>query len=164
MKNSFDSGSNLRLLWLACIAALAAPPAQCAMAPALAGGAGGLSGAGVVAAAVQGGPVVTAAAAALSLTPGVLQAVDATRLAVLVAGHRVPLHPTALRVLGPGGQSLGGAAALRAGMVVRFALEPAGAIALSAGPVRTDVPPAANPLAAPGDARRIVLVYVDRAP
>lgn len=80
-----------------------------------------------------------ASAPALNLARAVLDAVDLAGGAVTVAGQRLPLHPDALRVLGPSGQALG-PRALQAGQQVRLALEPAGPL------VRE---------------RRVLLVYID---
>lgn len=85
-----------------------------------------------------------AAAGTMALASGVLGQVDAAAQRVTLNGHPVLLHPTGLRVLSSQGQPLGGVAALRSGMVVRFALEPAGGRAEAE--------------------RRIVLIYVDRQP
>jgi hypothetical protein len=84
-----------------------------------------------------------ASAPTLVLASGVISAVDAAAQRITLTGRSVPLHPGALRVLSASGQPLPGAAALRPGMAVRFALEPA-------GPNETD--------------RRIVLIYVDHQP
>lgn len=85
----------------------------------------------------------TAPAAGLTLAQGVLGAVDSRSMRITINGQMLPLHPSQLRVMSPQGQTLGGAAALRAGMVVRFAQE--GAAAAEAE-------------------RRVVLIYVDRQP
>ena len=94
----------------------------------------------------------------LSLVSGRIEAVDAEGRAITVRGKPVPLHPTQLRVLGPRGQPIGGARALRPGMQVRFALEPEVAVAAVAAPAG-----AARPGAAPAEEapRRIVLIYID---
>lgn len=76
---------------------------------------------------------------ALDLVAARLDAVNVAAGRVVVNGRSVTLHPSALRVIGPGGQALGGAAALSAGQQVRFALEPGTAAE-----------------------RRIVLVFIDR--
>ncbi len=79
------------------------------------------------------------AAPALDLVSARLDAVDSATGRVLIRGRLVPLHPQALRVIGPGGQAMAGAASLAAGQAVRFALEPGNA-----------------------PERRIVLIYIDR--
>jgi hypothetical protein len=93
---------------------------------------------------------------ALDLVAARIDAVDATATSITVRGRPVPLHPTLLRVLGPGGKPLGGPRLLRAGMQVRFALEPEPAAPASAATARTGA-------AAEQPARRIVLIYVDTA-
>lgn len=89
----------------------------------------------------------TAAGNALDLVSARLEAVDQGAGSVTVRGQRVPLHATALRVLGRGGQVLG-PRSLRAGQAVRLALEPA-------------APAPAASANAPAPARRIVLIYID---
>ncbi len=97
----------------------------------------------------------------LDLVSARIDAVDAGARAITVRGKPLPLHPTRLRVVGPGGQALSGARALRPGMQVRFALEPeapagrattAGASQTTAG---ADAAPATRP---------IVLIYIDSQP
>jgi hypothetical protein len=85
-----------------------------------------------------------AAVTGLPLSSGVLEAVDAAHHRITVRGTTVLLHPSALRVFGPGGAALSGAQALRPGMTLRFALEPA------------------SPASAADSVRRIVLIYIDR--
>lgn len=89
-----------------------------------------------------GTPPPAAAAPALDLVSARLDAVDSAAGRVVIRGQSVPLHPQALRVIGPGGQVLAGAGSLAAGQSVRFALEPS----------------------QPGTARerRIVLIFIDR--
>lgn len=89
----------------------------------------------------------TASGNALDLVSARLEAVDQGAGSVTVRGQRVPLHATALRVLGRGGQVLG-LRSLRAGQAVRMALEPA-------------APAPAASANAPAPARRIVLIYID---
>lgn len=94
-------------------------------------------------------------APALTLLAARIDAVDLKAGTLTVRGIAVPLHPSALRILGSGGQSLGGPASLRAGMNVRIGLEPEAA---ASGAARTPVPAASRgepPL------RRIVLIYID---
>lgn len=93
----------------------------------------------------------------LSLMSARIEAVDAEGRAITVRGKPVPLHPTQLRVLGPRGQPVGGARALRPGMQVRFALEPE--VTVSAAPPASTARPGAAPAEVP--ARRIVLIYID---
>jgi hypothetical protein len=89
----------------------------------------------------------TASASTLDLVSARLEAVDLGAGSVTVRGQRVPLHATALRVVGRGGQVLG-PRSLRAGQAVRLALDtPAQAPAAAAS--------------APAPARRIVLIYID---
>ena len=52
----------------------------------------------------------------LDLVSARIDAVDAGARAITVRGKPLPLHPTRLRVVGPGGQALSGARALRPGM------------------------------------------------
>lgn len=80
-----------------------------------------------------------------------IDAVDADGRHITLRGNSVPLHGQQLRVLGPGGAALSGVQALRAGMQVRFGLEPEARVGNPAG------------LAAPPE-RRIVLIYVDSQP
>jgi hypothetical protein len=108
---------------------------------------------------VSAAPVAGAVAATLELVAGRIEAVDAKAGTVTLRGAVLPLH-AALKVLGPGGQALGGVGALRRGMVVRFALElPPSA---AAGADAATISRAAASAAARG-ARRIVLIYVDAA-
>ena len=73
---------------------------------------------------------------------------------ITVCGKPVPLHGQQLRVLAPGGAALAGARSLRAGMQVRFGLEPE----------PRPAPVTAGAAAAPPTERRIVLIYVDAQP
>ena len=110
---------------------------------------------------VQAEPAVGAAAATLDLIVARIEAIDAKTNTVTVGGKPVPLHPTQLRVVGPGGSALAGVSALRPGMRVRFALEPE---ARGAGLPAVIVTPA-SPHASPAEASRpIVLVYIDAQP
>lgn len=80
-----------------------------------------------------------------------IDAVDTDGRHITLSGKSVPLHGQQLRVLGPGGAALSGVQALRAGMQVRFGLEPEARVGNPA------------PLGAPPE-RRIVLIYVDSQP
>lgn len=102
-------------------------------------------------------PAPGADAAAPSLLAARIDAVDANAGTITLRGRPVPLHPTQLRVLGPRGQALGGARALRAGMQVRLALEPETPVIASPAAVAGTRQPAV-PAPAP---RRVVLIYVD---
>jgi hypothetical protein len=144
---------SIRSCILACAAAAATLATSAALATAVAGpeGTAGQARRSVIAAPAPGvnGP-------ALTLITARIDKVDASGQSVTLRGQSVALHPTALRVLGPGGQPLGGPQALRAGMRVRFALEPEPVQAAGAATGRAS---AASDAAAP--ARRIVLIYVD---
>jgi hypothetical protein len=65
-----------------------------------------------------------AATQTMALSQGVIGAVDVGRREVTIGGQVVTLHPTRLRVVGPGGAGESGASSLRKGMHVRFALDP----------------------------------------
>ncbi len=126
-----------------------------------AGGAAAVAVSGTDGTADQGRRTVIAAPAngvdapVLTLVAARIDAVDLKAGTLTLKGLAVPLHPSALRILGSGGQSLGGPANLRAGMNVRVGLEPEAAVSAAAA---TPVPAAsrgAPPL------RRIVLIYVD---
>jgi hypothetical protein len=108
---------------------------------------------------VSAAPAAGAVAATLELVAGRIEAADAAAGTITLRGAVLPLHP-ALKVLGPGGQALGGARALQRGMVVRFAFEPP---ATPAGDKAAASAPAVASAAARG-ARRVVLIYVDAAP
>lgn len=90
-------------------------------------------------------PTAGAAATTLDLVAARIDAVDLAAGTVTVRGQRVPLHASALRVLGRAGQVLG-PPSLRAGQMVRLALE---------------APARAGSANAPAPARRIVLIYID---
>ncbi len=132
----------LALAWLAC-----AGPAQAA---ALAGGKPDDGRRPVLAAATAG-----ADAATLDLASGRIDAVAADGRSIQLQGRVVPLHPSQLLVLAPGGQRYNSAVALRPGMRVRFALEPLPRSS-AAGP--------ATQAATADVARRIVLIYIDNTP
>lgn len=87
-------------------------------------------------------PAPAASVPALDLVAARLDAVDSAGGRVVIRGQSVPLHPQALRVIGPGGQVMAGAGSLAAGQSVRFALEPS-----QTGTARE---------------RRIVLIFIDR--
>lgn len=121
-----------------------------AQAAALAGGSTDAARRPVVAA-----PTTGADAATLDLASGRIDAVAADGSAISLQGRLVPLHPSQLLVLAPGGQRYNSSNALRPGMRVRFALEPL---------LRSSTA-AATPAAATADAtRRIVLIYIESAP
>jgi hypothetical protein len=110
---------------------------------------------------VPSAPAAGADAPALDLINARIDAVDAEARAITVRGKPLPLHPTRLRVVGPGGQTLSGARVLRPGMQVRFALEPeprAGRVAAAGA-----ADPAGGADALPA-ARPIVLIYIDSQP
>lgn len=101
-------------------------------------------------------PAASLGAPMLELVSARIDAVDADGRSITVRGKPVPLHGQQLRVLAPGGGALPGARSLRAGMQVRFGLEPeARPVAQTASPVAAAAPPAE---------RRIVLIYVDSQP
>ena len=110
---------------------------------------------------VQAEPAVGADAATLDLIEARIEAIDAKANTVMVGGKPVPLHPTQLRVVGPGGLALAGVSALRPGMRVRFALEPEARGAALPVAIGTSAGPRANPTVAP---RPIVFVYIDAQP
>ena len=164
----------LALAWLAC-----AGPAQAA---ALADGKPDDSRRPVLAA-----PTAGADAATLDLASGRIDTVAADGSSIKLQGRVVPLHPSQLLVLAPGGQRYNNAVALRPGMQVRFALEPlprssaagrstaaAGAVAgstaatsgaSSAATSATRSPAGPATQAATADlTRRIVLIYIDNTP
>ncbi|TXH37216.1 MAG: hypothetical protein E6Q92_10690 [Burkholderiaceae bacterium] len=120
---------------------------------ALAGPAGAAAVAGPGGTAEQGrrlvldAPVAGPPAGTLDLVAVRLEAVDLRAGTVTVRGQAVPLHATALRVLGRGGQ-VRGPSGLRAGQAVRIAFDPA-----------VQVRPASA--SAPAPARRIVLIHID---
>lgn len=90
------------------------------------------------------GSGATAPVAGLELTRATVDAVDLAKGLVTLGGQALPLHPSGLRVVGAGGLRLSGADALRAGLRVRFAREPA-----------------VNPGVADDATRRIVLIYIE---
>jgi len=151
---------------LAGLAALATAGAGPAQATAVAAGATASTGNGAgsgppVRRYVPSAPAPGADAPTLELVNARIDAVDAEAQAITVRGKPVPLHPTRLRVVGPGGQALSGARALRPGMQVRFALEPelrVGRAAAAGAPQ-----PAAGADARPAT-RPIVLIYIDSQP
>ena len=101
-------------------------------------------------------PAASLGAPMLELVSARIDAVDADGRSITVRGKPVPLHGQQLRVLAPGGGALPGARSLRAGMQVRFGLEPeARPVTQTASPVAAAAPPAE---------RRIVLIYVDSQP
>ena len=100
-------------------------------------------------------PAARPDAPAPELVSARIDAVDADGRSITVRGKAVPLHGPQLRVLAPGGGALAGARSLRAGMQVRFGLEPEARPA----PVATVAAAAAPPAE-----RRIVLIYVDSLP
>ena len=73
---------------------------------------------------VQAAPA-EAGSPALTLARGRIESIDHGKGQIVMAGKAVALHPTQLRVFGPSGQSESGATALRKGMALRFALDPA---------------------------------------
>ena len=99
-------------------------------------------------------PAARPDAPAPELVSARIDAVHADGRSITVCGKPVPLHGQQLRVLAPGGAALAGARSLRAGMQVRFGLEP------EARPA----PVTAGAAAAPPTERRIVLIYVDAQP
>lgn len=105
---------------------------------------------------VVAAPTNGAVAATLDLVSARLDGVDATAGTLNLRGQAVPVHTERLRVQGPRGQDLGGLRALRAGMQVRFALEP-----LAANTGAGLSPAAAASAAAGAPARRVVLVQVE---
>ena len=111
---------------------------------------------------VLAAPTLGAEAATLDLIEGRIEAVDAKAGVIMLAGKPVPLHPTQLRVVAPGGQPLAGVQALSPGMRVRFALEPElrGA-ALPGVAGSASAGPRASAAAPP---RSIVLLYIDAQP
>ena len=100
-------------------------------------------------------PAARPDAPAPELVSARIDAVDADGSSITVRGKAVLLHGQQLRVLAPGGGALAGARSLRAGMQVRFGLEPAARPAPGATGAAAAAPPAE---------RRIVLIYVDSLP
>ena len=103
-------------------------------------------------------PAPGADAPAPELVSARIDAVDADGRSITVRGKPVPLHGQQLRVLAPGGAALAGARSLRAGMQVRFGLEP------EPRPAAVMAGAAAGAAASPAAERRIVLIYVDSQP
>ena len=101
---------------------------------------------------VLAAPAVAAEQPALALVEGRIEAVDGAGRWLQMQGQQVGLHPETLRVLGPGGPLPGGVRGLRAGQVIRFALEPDAAPA-----------PPGRGAAAPAP-RRIVLILLEAGP
>ena len=99
-------------------------------------------------------PAARPDAPAPELVSARIDAVHADGRSITVCGKPVPLHGQQLRVLAPGGAALAGARSLRAGMQVRFGLEPE----------PRPAPVTAGAAAAPPTERRIVLIYVDAQP
>ena len=100
------------------------------------------------------GPAAAAAAATaantLTLIPGQVSAIDRVKGVATIAGRQVPLHGSHLQVFFErGGRAT--LADLRLGSRVRFALEPGTAASAATG-------------AGGNEARRIVLMYIERAP
>ena len=100
-------------------------------------------------------PAPSPGTAAPELVSARIDAVDADGRSITVRGKAVLLHGQQLRVLAPGGGALAGARSLRAGMQVRFGLEPEARPAPGATGAAAAAPPAE---------RRIVLIYVDSLP
>ena len=118
---------------------------------------------------VLAAPVPGAQAQAMALVAARIDAVDAAGQTLTLRGKPVPVHPTALKVLGPQGQPLSGLRALRAGQPIRFALEAELPLTpLTPATPATQVTPASllrpsASAAAPAE-RRIVLIYLDAQP
>lgn len=98
-------------------------------------------------AAASPGSGATAPSAGLELARATVDAVDVAKGLLTLGGQALPLHPSGLRVISADGLRLSGANALRAGMRLRFAREPA-----------------AKPVAADDTTRRIVLIYIESQP
>ncbi len=97
-------------------------------------------------------PAPAAVAGSLDLVGTRIDAVDQAAGTITVRGQVVPLHAQQLRVLGQGGQVLS-QRSLRAGQLVRLALEPLQPAAAVAA--------ASAVAASPAVPRRIVLIYID---
>ena len=110
---------------------------------------------------VPSAPAPGAEAPTLELVNARIDAIDVEARVITVRGKPLSLHPTRLQVVGPGGQALSGARALRPGMQVRFALEPevradrAAVAGSSQASASADAVPANRP---------IVLIYIDNQP
>ena len=89
------------------------------------------------------------------LLAGRVEAVDPAGQWLRLNGQQVPVHPRALRVLGPGGPVAGGLAALRTGQALRFALEP------DAAPAAAALPGQPVPALPP---RRLILLILEAHP
>ena len=151
---------------LACLTALATAGAGPVQATAVAGGAvaspGHSAGSGTpVRHYVPSAPAPGAEAPTLELVNARIDAIDVEARVITVRGKPLSLHPTRLQVVGPGGQALSGARALRPGMQVRFALEPEGRADRAAGVGSSQASAIAD--AAPAN-RPIVLIYLDNPP
>lgn len=85
------------------------------------------------------------AGAALELARGRIDAVNLAAQQLTISGKPVGLATEQLRVIGPGGHGQTSVSALRPGMQVRFALEPA----------------SKDPKEAREAKRRIVVIYID---
>jgi hypothetical protein len=107
---------------------------------------------------VYAAPVAGAETQVPTLVSARIEAVDLKAGTITLHGKAVPLHPGALRILGPGGHSMGGPASLRAGMQVRIALEAEPRAAAASDRTASSTQPQTR--AAPAE-RRIVLIYVD---
>ena len=101
---------------------------------------------------VLAAPTTGADAATLDLASGRIDAVAADGSGISLQGRLVPLHPSQLLVLAPGGQRYNSSRALRPGMRVRFALEPVQRSSSTAAAAKADT------------SRRIVLIYIESAP
>lgn len=132
-----------------------------AQATALAGGPG--SPAGEARRTAVAAPTAGADAPTLDLATGRIDAVAADGSSISLQGRTVPLHPERLLVLGSGGQRFNTARALRPGMQVRFALDPALHPPAPAAASAVAARPALRPAGAEA-ARRIVLIYIDATP
>jgi hypothetical protein len=112
-------------------------------------------------------PALPSAAPGLELVAGRIDAVSADGRSITLRGKPLVLHPSALRVVGPGGQALRGASALRPGMRVRLAFEPelhAAAPATPGASAHVRPATAGSAASAPLTERRIVLLYIDSLP
>ena len=109
-------------------------------------------------------PTVGADQPALALLAGRVEAVDSAGHWLQLQGQRVPLHPTALRLLDANGATAAaGLRALRPGQAIRFALEAEPAPPPSAGASAPGLAGMAGPPVAPL-LRRIVLIYLETRP
>jgi hypothetical protein len=157
-----------RGLALAVLAAVLGLAGTASHATAVAGMGGGADPGRRPAADAPGGGSV---APGLDLVAARIDAVSADGRSITLRGKPVALHPSALRVVGPGGQVLPGASALRPGMRVRLAFEAEPRAAAPATPGAPAHPRPASggsgatssPSATPTE-RRIVLLYIDSLP